>query len=468
MPEFVYIPEYITVHLGRPDENAANVTVSFPEYIKNVASSEIYPTWPENALRANIYAQISFALNRVFTEWYRAQGYPFDITASTQFDQKYIQGRDIFDSVSRIVDEIFNDYIRRQGSIEPLFAQFCNGTTVTCAGLSQWGTVELANRGLTPYEILQYYYGDDIDIVRNAPVQAIAQSYPGFVLEFGYTGNDVKLLQIRLNRIARNYPQIPRIPSLTGRFDTATERAVTEFQRIFNLTPDGRVGKATWYKIQFIYNNVKRLSELNSEGLQLAEVSKQFPDVLQLGASGNGVRVLQYYLTVISRYNSSVPPVAIDGTFGESTRSAVLAFQRAFGLPQDGIVGRDTWAELYSTVKGAGISTPLFDLVDAEPYDGTILRRGMRSPRVGLLQEYLSFIARYDASVPSVSVTDYFGDQTYNAVTAFQREYGLAPDGIVGEDTWNRIISIYTSLGEGNSSRFGQYPGYTVNEGGAG
>ena len=152
-----YVPETITVHLGPPDSPAQNVTVSFPDYIKNVASSEIFPTWPEAALRANIYAQTTFALNRIYTEWYRSRGYGFDITSSTQYDQAYVYGRDIFNNISRLVDELFNNYIVRQGSVAPLFSAFCNGTTVTCDGLSQWGTVTLANNGLTPYEILQYY-----------------------------------------------------------------------------------------------------------------------------------------------------------------------------------------------------------------------------------------------------------------------------------------------------------------------
>ena len=161
-----FIPETIIVHLGRPDEDARNVTVSFPDYVKNVASSEIFPNWPENALRANIYTIVTFALNRVYTEWYRSKGYDFDITDSTQYDQKFIFGREVFENISNIVDEIFNDYIVRQGNVEPLFAQFCNGTTVTCDGLSQWGTVDLAERGYTPYQILQYYYGEDINIVK--------------------------------------------------------------------------------------------------------------------------------------------------------------------------------------------------------------------------------------------------------------------------------------------------------------
>ena len=163
------IPEYITVHMGDPDEPARNVRVSFIEYIKNVASSELYPTWPESALRANILAEISYALNRIYTEWYRSKGYDFDITSSTRYDQKFIENREYFDSIVKIVDDIFNNYIVRQGFVEPLFAQYCDGIKVTCEGLSQWGTVDLAEQGKSPYEILQTYYGDNINIVRNAP-----------------------------------------------------------------------------------------------------------------------------------------------------------------------------------------------------------------------------------------------------------------------------------------------------------
>ena len=160
-----FIPSTITVHLGRPDQSAQNVTVPFPDYIKNVASSEIFPTWPENAIRANVYAQVSFALNRIYTEWYRSQGYDFDITNSTAFDQSFVNGRSYFEDVSRIVDDLFNNYVRRQGAVEPLFTAYCDGRQTNCDGLKQWDTVSLANEGRTPYEILQYFYGDDIDIV---------------------------------------------------------------------------------------------------------------------------------------------------------------------------------------------------------------------------------------------------------------------------------------------------------------
>ena len=199
-----YIPNEIVVHLGAPSAAAENVYVPFPDYIKNVASSEIYPTWPESALRANIYAQISFALNRYYTEWYRSQGYDFDITNSTRFDQSYVPGRDIYDSVGRIVDEIFDSYLVKGNGIEPYFAQYCNGTTTTCPGLSQWGTVALAEQGLGAYDILTRYYGDDIRIVTNAPIRNGLPSYSGRPLRLGDTSIGVQLKQIQLNRISTN------------------------------------------------------------------------------------------------------------------------------------------------------------------------------------------------------------------------------------------------------------------------
>ena len=189
MPEVIpYVPERITVHLGPPDATAANVTVSFVDYVKNVASSEIYPTWDESALRANILAIISFALNRVYTEFYRSRGYNFEITNSTAYDQAFVNGRNTFENIDAIVDNIFNDYIRRQGFVEPLAAKFCNGTTVTCEGLSQWGSQRLAEDGYNSIQILRNYYGNNIELVTNAPVQGLVQSYPGTPLRQGSRG----------------------------------------------------------------------------------------------------------------------------------------------------------------------------------------------------------------------------------------------------------------------------------------
>ena len=246
MPQTPTIPETITVHLGRPEENARNVTLPFLDYVANVASSEIYPTWPENAIRANMYAQISFVLNRIYTEYYRSRGYDFDITNSTSIDQYFVEGRDIFDNIKQIAGELFNDYIVRQGSVEPLFATYCDGVEVTCRGLSQWGSVDLAEQGLSPYEILTYYFGNDINIVQNAPITNTDESAPTVALRVGSANDDVRTLQLRLNRISANYPSIPKIAVVDGIYGTDTEAAVRRFQEIFNLTADGIVGKSTW------------------------------------------------------------------------------------------------------------------------------------------------------------------------------------------------------------------------------
>ena len=321
------IPETVTVHLGPPDSDAENVTIPFIDYIANVASSEIYPTWPESALRANIYAQISFALNRIYTEYYRSRGYDFDITNSTAFDQSFVKDRDIFENISQIVGEIFNDYIVRQGSIAPLFAQYCDGIEVVCNGLSQWGTVSLAEEGLAPYEILTYYYGDNINLVTDAPVENIDATVPDFPLRVGSIGDDVRTVQIRLNRISSNYPAIPKIAVPDGFFSDDTERAVIAFQNIFGLNPDGVVGKATWYQIRRIYNAVRKLNELSAESISLSEVTNQFVSQLSLGDEGNEVANLQLYLDYLSTYYSTIPTVTVDGIFGQETQNAVSAAQ---------------------------------------------------------------------------------------------------------------------------------------------
>lgn len=353
MPPVVtpYIPKEITVHLGSPTSNAPNVTVPFIDYVKNVASSEIYPTWDESALRANIFAIVSFALNRIYTEFYRSRGYDFDITSSTAIDQAFVNGRSFFDSVSRIADELFNDYLRRPGFVEPLAAKFCNGTTVTCEGLSQWGSQNLAQQGYNSIQILRSYYGN-IETVLNAPVRGIVSSYPGTPLRRGSTGPNVVTLQVALNRIGQNYPAIPKIPANDGIFGSRTEAAVRKFQEVFNLTPDGIVGPATWYAIVRLYTAVTELSELRSQGQQFYAINWSPPNALQVGSSGEKVRQLQYMLSILSSYISSIPPLAIDGIYGSATRAAVLAAQRRFALPETGVVDAATWDEIYDQYSG--------------------------------------------------------------------------------------------------------------------
>lgn len=461
-----YIPETITVHLGPPGSDAPNVTLSFPDYIKNVASSEIYPTWPENAIRANIYAQISFALNRIYTEWYRSQGYDYDITNSTAYDQYFVQGRDIFENISEIVDELFNNYLVRQGSVEPLFAQYCSGTTVTCDGLSQWGTVQLAEQGLTPYEILTYYFGDNINIVTDTPVAPNIGSYPGTPLRLGMNGEAIRTIQLRLNRISANYPAIPKIPVINGYFDQSTEDAVRTFQEIFGLTPDGIVGKATWYRIAYLFTAIKGLSELSSEGLSLADVTTAYPEALEEGMQGIGVRTVQYFLAVIGNFYEEVPIIAVDGYFGPNTREAVSAVQRLFGLPVTGVVDEATWDQITSTYL-----TILQALPPGWPngvilFPGRFLVEGMRGEDVRQLQEMLAELSTVYPQIPAITPDGIFGPQTREAILAAQQLFGLQQTGAVGTPTWEEIASQYMTVVDGSRVAEGQYPGVPLSVGG--
>lgn len=365
-----YVPQSITVHLGPPGADAENVTVSFPDYVKNVASSEIYPTWEPAAIRANVLAIISFALNRVYTEYYPSRGYPFNITSSTAYDQKFIKGRSIFENISEIVDTIFNSYIRRIGFVEPLAAKFCNGTTTTCDGLSQWGSQAMAEQGADSITILRSYYGDNIEIVTNAPVMGIRYSYPGAPVRLGDRGEAVLRIQTMLNRISRDYPAIPKVQPVDGIFGESTEQAVIKFQQIFSLTPDGIVGSATWYKLVFLYVGVLDLAELVSEGqtFYANAIPLEFSDVVAPGDTGEEVRVIQYLLSVVSEFYSNVPPVAVDGVYGPATRQAVLAVQQMAGLPQDGVVGEQTWQALYRLYAGIADTMTEYTNVIPEQY----------------------------------------------------------------------------------------------------
>ena len=358
-----YIPRTITVHLGPPDSNAANVTVPFSDYVKNVASSEIYPTWDESALRANILAIISFALNRVYTEFYRSRGYDFDITNSTAYDQAFVNGRGFFDNISRLVDELLTSYLRRPGFVEPLAAKFCNGTTVTCDGLSQWGSQNLARQGYSAPEILNSYYGSDVTVI-----------------------------QVALNRIAQNYPAIPRLDSVDGIFGPRTEAAVQRFQEIFGLSPDGIVGPATWNAIVRLYTAVTQLNELRSKGQQFYAINYAAPGSLQVGSSGEKVRLLQYWLSVLSSFIPTIPAPTVDGIYGSGTRAAVLAAQRFFGLPETGSVDNTTWEAIYNQYSGI---------------ENTALRSGENFPIQG--QTAVPALARQGRTPEKTALTQFPG-----------------------------------------------------------
>ena len=260
----VVVPEYIVVHDGSPnDSTATNYYVKYKDYIKNVASSEIYATWPANTIRANVLAIMSFTLNRVYTEWYRNRGFDFTITSSTAFDHKWIPERNIYDTISGIVDELFADYLSRPNVRQPILTQYCDGRRVTCPNwMTQWGSLSLGEQGYTPIEILRYYYGDDMYINTAQAVSGIPSSWPGYVLEIGSSGEKVRQIQEQLNVIAGAYPKIPKLVA-DGIYGERTAESVKVFQSVFGLPQTGEVDYPTWYKISEIYVGVSRIAELN-------------------------------------------------------------------------------------------------------------------------------------------------------------------------------------------------------------
>lgn len=436
------VPRQITVHLGAPNANAENITLPFNEYIKNVASSEIYPTWPKEAIIANILAQISFTLNRIYTEYYRSRGYDFDITSTTQYDHAFKKNGEIFSNISQTVDEIFNNYIVRDGNIEPLFAQFCDGVRTQCGGLSQWGSVELANSGMNALEILKSYYGNNISLVNDAPVGENIPSYPGTPLSRGDFGEEVYRIKIQLNRIGKNYPAIPGIPYTNAVFDAPTEEAVKAFQKIFNLTPDGIVGKSTWYKIKEIYAGVKRLNELTGEGLTITEAQRVYPNALVPGTAAEAVRTVQYYLSFLSFFFENIDFVPLTGIFDAETEKAVRAFQETYGLTADGIVGKQTWNKLTSVYNDIVSSLPAdYQTVLGTVFPGKMLVLGDTGDSVRIIQENLNNIAEYDPAIPKVNVTGVYDDATLSAVAVLQAQIGREPSGAVDPIIWSEIIT---------------------------
>ena len=417
--------------------------------------------WPEQALRANIHCQISLALNRIYTEWYPSKGYSFNITNSTSYDQYYVHGRTVFDVMVRLTDDIFNTYIRKTGTVNPYYAEYCDGKSVTCPGLKQWGTLTLANQGRSALSILKYYYGSNIEIIRTNNIQSIPQSYPGSPLRQGSTGAAVFTLQRQLNRITKDYPFLGLL-TVDGIFGRKMTETVKKFQKQFNLTADGVVGRSTWYKISYIYVSVKDLAELTSEG---ETFSGTLPDgswnfgssVLKQGSTGSEVEQMQFWLSTLAQYESSIPSVTVDGVYGSGTAAAVRAFQRLYGLTVDGIVGLTTWTELYDQFRSiqSDNGTP-------NAYPGTPLREGSAGQNVRLVQFWLKIARTVYTSLESVTVDGKFGAGTASAVRRFQRYFGLTADGVVGQTTWQKLYEVYNDIANkllSSSLRPGEYPG---------
>ena len=435
------IPTEIVVHLGAPNEASKNISISFIDYIKNVASNEIYPTWPESAIEANILAQISFALNRIYNEWYPSRGYTFDITSLPSYDQSFTEDRQIFDIISRKVDEIFNNYIYREGQIQPLNAVYCDGKKTTCNGLSQWGSVDLAKQNKTPLEILRYYYGNDVNIFENAPTGEQFGTYPGYPIKLGNAGDKVRVIQRELNRIANNYPAIPKIPRINGVFGKYTEDSVKKFQEIFNLNVNGIVDYSTWYKIKYIYNAVKKVNDIYSEGIGEDEAIFDYGNELKYSDTGIGVQVLHYVLQVISYFDNDLPSLRVNGTFNDNTKTMVINFQKKYGLPTTGEVDADTWDKIIQVYVNTINNIPKeYAIYEDELFPGRILALGMTGDDVKTIQKFLLKICQKFKNIPGVRVSGIFDDIMEKSVMKIQSLYNLDTTGVIEPVTGYNIV----------------------------
>ena len=437
------VPNNITVHLGAPDEAARDITIPFTDYISNVASSELYPTWPRNALVANIYAIISFTMNRIYNEWYRSKGYNFDITSSPIYDQTYTQNRSTYENIDDIVSEIFNNYVVKSSQIQPYFTTYCDGRVTTCNGLSQWGSVTLANQGKTPLEILKNYYGNDISIKYDAPVGDTTSGFPGYNIGLGNAGNPVLAIQRDLRRIRQNYPAIPDITNTVGIYDEETVEAVKKFQQIFDLPVTGVVDKGTWYKIKYVYTSVKKLSDLYSEGLTIEEATFLYDDELSYGDTGIEVEYIHYFLDALAFLDEDIPRLKTNSIYGNNTITMVKAFQEKYNLPVTGIFTYKDWQVLRDAYDMILTSFPkeYQDYVD-ELYPDYFLVRGSTGEDVFRLQRFLLAICKYDKSIPGVRVNGIFDELTEKSIKKLQRDNNFDINGIVGPLLWRRIVEL--------------------------
>ena len=437
------VPNNITIHLGKPDEAVRNITIPFTDYIKNVASNELYPTWPINSLKANIYAIISFAMNRIYNEWYRSKGYNFDITSSSIFDQSYVENKAVYENISDIVEEIFNDYVVKGTQIQPYFTRYCDGRKTTCEGLSQWGSVSLAKEGKTPIQILKYYYGNDISIKYDAPVGDNIEGYPGYEIGLGNAGNPVLLIERDLKRIKSNYPAIPAINDTLGIYTEEVENAVKKFQEIFSLPITGIVDKATWYKIKYVYTSVKKLSDLYSEGLSKSDATLAYNDELKYGDTGIEVEFIHYFLDALAFLDPDIPRLRTNSIYNNDTITMVKAFQEKYGLPVTGIFTYQDWKVLKSTYDKILKSYPkeYQEYVD-ELYPDYFLVRGSTGNDVKRLQNFLLIICRKYHNIPGVRVNGIFDELTENSIKKIQQDNNLDITGIVGPFTWRKVVEL--------------------------
>ena len=382
-------------------------------------------------------------MNRIYNEWYRSKGYNFDITSTPSFDQKYTLNGFTYQNIDNIVEDIFDNYVVKGSGIQPYFTRYCDGRVTTCDGLSQWGSVTLANNGKTPLEILKNYYGNDINIKYDAPVGDTKEGYPGYQINLGASGNPVLAIQRDLRRIRQNYPAIPDINNTLGIYDEETESAVKKFQEIFNLPVTGIVDKATWYKIKYIYTSVKKLSDLYSEGLSEEEATFLYTDEVNYGDTGIEVQYIHYFLDALAFLDKDIPRLPLNSIYNNNTITMVKAFQEKYNLPVTGIFTYKDWLVLKSAYDNILKSFPkeYQEYVD-ELYPDYFLTRGVTGNDVIRFQRFLLKICKYDKSIPGVRVNGEFDELTEKSVKKLQKDYGFDVNGIVGPLLWKKVVEL--------------------------
>jgi len=448
LPE-VTIPNYVRVHLGRMERPAQVVNIPFIEYIKNVTSHEIFDEWPEEALIANVYCIISLTLNRIFTEFYRKRGFNFDITSETFMDQKFVYRGVIGERISEIVDRIFNNYLAIVGHKEPFLSLYNDGIRVNMPGrLSQWVSFfDARDRGMNAWQIIEKYYSQNLELRVCDNFGGILESFPGYTLSQGSRGDVVRTMQLYLNRILGRYSDVIINP-VDGIYGPMTRNSVLMFQRIYGLPQTGTIDRRTWYEISRIYGIERALWEMDSEGKRIG-IGKTPPTrVIRQGESGPLVVELQFLLDYIAMFHREIPFVAQTSRFDSLTEEGVRAFQSLFNLTADGVVGPATWRRLYEVYWGIKQNTtpplpPPSNPVppgNMPPFPGTSLRVGSQGADVRIVQQAINKLADAQPGMWRIGEDGIFGNGTRDAVMAFQRIFGLTVDGIVGPNTWRRLM----------------------------
>lgn len=437
------IPEFLVVHAGKANEEAINKAIIFSEYIKNIASGMLYPTWPEASLQANILAMITLAKNRLYTNFYRSQGYDFDIAAEQNGFMRFFEGRMLFEPICRITDELLNCYIVKNENDEPLCTKFCDGIRVPYGGLSQWGSNAMALKGDSRDDILRHYYDEDIQI---KVCETTASDSFSEEIQKGSVNPRVKIIQQKLNRIALRYPSIPLIRDAEGSFGAYTESAVKAYQRLFKLPVNGILDSLTWNSIIFVCNTINKYTE------KLKNYAKNYAfeslKVLVYGDTGNDVLKLQHTINSLSRKlgGRCIIPVCINGNFDDKTRESITAFQKLKKIPLSGVADKNTRRLLLEEC-GDFLTANCSAVSPKKEYPGLPVAMGSEGENVIYIQNAVNAVKALITGESELIVDGLFDEKTQKSLSDIQTLFGLTSDGVVEENTWNALSNEYFQKG---------------------